>query len=102
MALIKCPECNKEISSKAPTCPQCGAPVAVSQSPEAVTTIQETGKNLKIQQVLASLTMILGMTSCLMESNQLPPEEINFGVLIFLAGAFWLIWVQCSVWWRHG
>lgn len=26
MALIKCPECGKEISDKAPTCPNCGCP----------------------------------------------------------------------------
>ncbi len=24
MALIKCPECNKEISDKAVSCPKCG------------------------------------------------------------------------------
>ena len=27
MALIKCPECGKEISDKATACPNCGAPV---------------------------------------------------------------------------
>ena len=27
MALIKCPECGKEISDKANACPNCGAPV---------------------------------------------------------------------------
>ena len=27
MALIKCPECNKEISDKAISCPQCGCPI---------------------------------------------------------------------------
>lgn len=29
MALIKCPECGKEISDKAGHCPSCGAPVVV-------------------------------------------------------------------------
>lgn len=28
MALITCPECGKEISSKATSCPNCGAPIA--------------------------------------------------------------------------
>ena len=28
MALITCPECGKEISSQASSCPNCGAPVA--------------------------------------------------------------------------
>lgn len=27
MALIKCPECGKEISDKALTCPNCGTPI---------------------------------------------------------------------------
>ena len=30
MALIKCYECGKEISDKAPSCPQCGAPKLVA------------------------------------------------------------------------
>jgi len=30
MALIDCPECGKQISSEAPTCPGCGVPIAQS------------------------------------------------------------------------
>ena len=30
MALIKCYECEKEISDQAPACPHCGAPVVQS------------------------------------------------------------------------
>ena len=29
MSLIKCPECGKEISDKATSCPNCGCPVSV-------------------------------------------------------------------------
>ena len=32
MALIECYECGKEISDKAPTCPNCGAPQRLSSS----------------------------------------------------------------------
>jgi hypothetical protein len=28
MALINCPDCNKEVSSSAPACPGCGSPIA--------------------------------------------------------------------------
>ena len=28
MALMSCPECGKEVSDQAPTCPNCGAPIA--------------------------------------------------------------------------
>ena len=32
MALIKCPECGKEISDKATSCPNCGCPIAAAKS----------------------------------------------------------------------
>lgn len=32
MALIKCSECGKQVSSKAATCPGCGAPIAGTSS----------------------------------------------------------------------
>lgn len=28
MALISCPDCNKQVSESAPSCPGCGAPIA--------------------------------------------------------------------------
>ena len=28
MALIDCPDCGKQVSSNAPACPNCGAPIA--------------------------------------------------------------------------
>lgn len=31
MALIKCPECGKEISDKAASCPNCGAPISAAK-----------------------------------------------------------------------
>jgi DNA-directed RNA polymerase subunit RPC12/RpoP len=34
MALIKCSECGKEISDKAPACPSCGAPLAAKLNDE--------------------------------------------------------------------
>ena len=30
MALINCPDCKKEVSSSAPACPGCGAPIATA------------------------------------------------------------------------
>ena len=33
MALIKCPECGKEISDKAAACPNCGCPISSEASP---------------------------------------------------------------------
>jgi hypothetical protein len=48
MALIKCSECNKEISDKAPACPKCGAPVEKTE----YTKVEEkvTTETIKTQQ----------------------------------------------------
>ncbi|WP_462321298.1 zinc ribbon domain-containing protein [Halochromatium sp.] len=32
MALIDCPECGRQVSDRAPTCPQCGVPIAIPAS----------------------------------------------------------------------
>lgn len=34
MALVKCPDCGKDISDAAPACPNCGRPQAVQVSPQ--------------------------------------------------------------------
>lgn len=41
MALITCPECGKEISDKATTCPNCGMPLVAETSEEAPTTVSK-------------------------------------------------------------
>lgn len=38
MALLHCPECNKEISTMAQVCPHCGLPQTVSQQRQSGTT----------------------------------------------------------------
>lgn len=45
MALIKCADCGKEISDKAPSCPQCGAPQTVVDHQEG--TAQPTPESKK-------------------------------------------------------
>lgn len=41
MALINCPECNKEISEKANTCPSCGFPIGNIDNQLSTTNVQE-------------------------------------------------------------
>ena len=36
MALIKCPECSKEVSDKAKTCPHCGYPLTNNEKTNTV------------------------------------------------------------------
>jgi hypothetical protein len=38
MSLIKCPECNKEISDKAKSCPNCGCPININAKYQIIIT----------------------------------------------------------------
>ena len=41
MALMKCPECNKDISDQASACPHCGFPINVQPQPQQEQPIQQ-------------------------------------------------------------
>lgn len=45
MALIKCPECGKEISDKAKSCPQCGYPITKENSTRVESNLTPDTKN---------------------------------------------------------
>lgn len=63
MALIKCPECGKEISDKAKTCPNCGSPVSSGQ-PE-VRSVSSSSKNRpKRNSQLGIAALILSILGC--------------------------------------
>lgn len=44
MALITCPECGKEISDTARSCPNCGYPITTKESKENLTTSAAVGE----------------------------------------------------------
>ena len=57
MALIKCPECGKEVSDKAPTCIHCGYPLSTQKESSykvVLPTIDELGKNSATAARIAS------------------------------------------------
>lgn len=46
MSLIKCPECNKEISDKATSCPMCGYPIGKENNKLLTKTASTIGMNI--------------------------------------------------------
>jgi uncharacterized membrane protein YvbJ len=57
MAMIKCPECGKEISIEAQVCPNCGKPVEQKVAPE-----QKEGSFLRnIDVGYAIVLLIIGL-----------------------------------------
>lgn len=45
MALIKCPECEKEISDKAESCPNCGCPMQSSTAQSVISSVAQENNN---------------------------------------------------------
>lgn len=92
MALISCPECDKQISSKASSCPVCGHPIAAQ-------TIEVTAKKWKAIQLISggwlTVSIFVILTSL--------PEEISAfwlysAIICFLA----FVGAKFGAWWDHG
>lgn len=57
MALVKCQECGKDVSDKAPVCPHCGAPVDEGAvSPKKAQSLKGGGTLLIILSIIFELT----------------------------------------------
>lgn len=60
MALIKCPECGKEISDKAKNCIQCGYPIEILTHENAlVKNKNSVNPNISISQLLSDLSNVI-------------------------------------------
>ena len=70
MALIKCSECGKDVSDKAPTCPNCGNPIHLP-SPAVVHLANAPGQNLHIEPELTNKTWkkVKIVAGCIMFSS---------------------------------
>ena len=100
MALIYCPECKKEISDRAISCPQCGFPL----SPAGVNTDTNPGGDsnrsmelIRMQKVLVYLIFLAGLILLIpcLSANWSSVTLIASGALIGLAIVwFVLILVQ--------
>lgn len=66
MALVQCPDCNREISERASACPHCGAP------------------NLVQQAVGSTTAAVKGGTTCPFSGHPIPP-----GATVCVCGAYY-------------
>nr|UVY32817.1 MAG: protein of unknown function DUF2116 [Bacteriophage sp.] len=77
MALIKCPECGKEISDKASNCPNCGCPLNEKEN------LQDTNKKTKVSKrvfIGAGIIVIIGVIVtllCVLGKNKVINREIT-------------------------
>ena len=106
MALINCPECNKEVSDKAATCPSCGVTIAqhieMEKHEKKLTTTQLTGKSLKLQSALSGIIFAIGFFMSLSpESQSGGLAGISLHVLLMFFGFVWWVTTRIRIWWNH-
>jgi uncharacterized OB-fold protein len=104
MALRKCDECNHDVSSKAASCPHCGAPIATAAEATAagvqLTTVQETGKRLKAQIVIASVLFWVGAIWMTVGFGAASPPGV-LATLLIVVGFAWYVVTRARIWWHH-
>ncbi|HEX7112734.1 MAG TPA: hypothetical protein VF216_09840 [Mizugakiibacter sp.] len=94
MALIKCGECGRDISSLAPACPGCGAPTKAAAQAEP-TTIQATGKQYKGLQLTGVLLILAGVVVGIGGAPVFGPLLGGLGVVCYIFG-------RVGGWWANG
>jgi uncharacterized membrane protein YvbJ len=104
MALISCPECNKDVSSTAPSCPNCGFGIASLNEQRAagatLTTVQETSKKLKLHILMSVLAIVIGVVLAIGDSYSDESNPLLF--ILFLTGGFlWYGVTRFRIWWHH-
>lgn len=110
MPLITCTDCGASVSDRAPTCPNCGAPIAAQPAPVAsaipVATIELTSKRLKRQLLLSALCIVVGLVWLISASAALGSGSGGaggpiIGSLLMVGGVAWFIATRVRIWWHH-
>ena len=107
MALISCPECTKQVSNTAATCPHCGAPIAEVSTNKAagvaLVTVQETSKKLKLQIIFASIVFWVGVVWLFSGFNtrQNGAEPSGIAGMAMNIGLIWYVVTKFRIWWNH-
>jgi hypothetical protein len=70
MALVKCPECNKDVSDEAKACPYCGRPLQPASAKKAANATRNGCLGLL---VLVGFVIIVG----LLTDNSPPPQAVQ-------------------------
>lgn len=106
MAMIECPECEKQVSEKAAQCPNCAFPIAVNSNtatvnPSVTQTVELTGKKLKTQIVLSVLMVLSCLVIAIAGSSGGSSGATTIGGFGMAIGVTWFIVTRIRIWWNH-
>ena len=95
MALIKCTECNREISDKASKCPGCGIIISQKEEPKIVE------YNSESDLFFGSMNLLVKLAMRAIQENGWTLEQANdsIGLITFKTSISWGSWsgVSCSL-----
>lgn len=97
MALSRCPDCGKDVSDQANSCPNCGHPI------KAVV-IEQTAKKYKAMQLVGILLIVIGIISIFNGSGGSSSDMFGFSpgpTFFILAGIICYIAARAQTWWHH-
>lgn len=102
MALIKCPECGKELSDKAASCPNCAYPIAQKTDGKKRVTKKKKSNKWLGSQALGSMMVLFGLlflASSDMETGGIWSALLSFmfllfGILFIFAGKISERWLK--------
>jgi uncharacterized paraquat-inducible protein A len=86
--IVRCRECNSQMSDQAAACPRCGCPLKATQ------TIEQTGKEFKFFMLLGGLAFMLGLPIVWVH-----PQT---GIIVAFVGAVTYFAARTMAWWYHG
>ncbi len=112
MALIKCSECQREVSDRATNCPGCGAPIVTPASGDTspnLVMIEKTSKKWKKNILVSLCTLSAGIVLALIGGAAAGPtlDDGGFSVMLIglgvgIIGIFGFVWSVVMAWWHHG
>jgi len=89
MALIKCPDCSKEVSDKAATCIHCGSPLRETQPVNMVNQVQQGVQRSKLKyesgNTIGIMGLIIGAVICFV--------NIGIGVTVIVVSVALGLWL---------
>lgn len=99
--LIRCGECNSNVSDQAAHCPKCGYPIKGAYRAQAndfreVQTIEQTGKVYK--GLIVFFWVVILVVSPILFLSGLP----GWGLASFIVGGMGEMFTKIGVWWDHG
>ena len=85
MALIKCPECGKDISDRAPSCIHCGCPIsfAAPQNGKIIIKAQTNPIDFTVHQLTFDIYTTQGKKLCTIEPGRVLTVEIDRDTEVF-------------------